>query len=113
MLTAFDVATRVCPFGDGRFWPMGPIVPVSPHGQQLAPRFPTRPGKGLINEGGVAAQIYREYLRAGAPLGIDFRVPLPKTTILTFIDDELADYAEDVQALGPRLDAERGAPVAA
>ena len=97
ILLDFDVATRLCPLGEGVFWPMGPIVPVGPHGEGRAARFPTRPGKGLINEGNVAQQLYREYVRAGAPFGVNFGLQASNVVTLTFVDPDLADYADAVR----------------
>lgn len=100
LLVEFDVATRLCPLGDGVYWPMGPIVPVGPHGQGLAARFPSRPGKGLINEGHVAALLYGEYVRAGAPLGVDFGLRRAEAVVLTYADAELDEWAAAMRERG-------------
>ena len=100
VLAECDVATRLCPVGDGLLWPMGPIIPLGPPGAAAALRLPSRPGKGLINEGAVAAQIYREYLRIGAPLGSGFGLGATEEVKLSFVDEELADYADDMLERG-------------
>ncbi len=100
ILASFDVATRLCPLGDGVYWPMGPMVPVGPHGEGRAARFPTRPGKGLINEGHVAALLFGEYVRAGAPFGMDFGLRRPKGAILTYTDKDLDDWALGMRERG-------------
>jgi hypothetical protein len=100
VLSAFEVATRLCPLGDNVFWPMGPMVPVGPHGEGRASRFPARPGKGLINESHVASLIYGEYVRAGAPFGVDFGLRRASVVTLTYADDDLDDWATGMRESG-------------
>jgi hypothetical protein len=100
ILSDFDVATRLCPLGDGVFWPMGPLVPVGPHGEGRAARFPQRPGKGLINEGHVAALIYGEYVRAGAPFGVDFGLRESVILTLALADEDLDAWVVDQRESG-------------
>ncbi len=90
VITAFDVATRLCPLGGGAYWPMGPIAPIE---TGRAARFPTRPGKGLINESHVAAQIFAEYVRGGAPFGIAFGFKQQESPTFTYTDETLDDWA--------------------